>query len=284
MDTIELTIRIPALEHDRIIGWLEGWATGFVQEDATLRAYIPPDRWSPTRRKQLQKRLAADGYPNAVTVQRLSDRNWNEAWEQSITPVRAGPFLLCPTSAAVPPDEADATVLRVDPAMSFGTGHHATTRLALRLLANRLSPGDRVLDVGTGTGVLAIAACRHGATTAVGVDTDSNAVRNARQNAAQNEVADCVTVRHGSVAAAPEGSFDVVVANVTRDTLLDLLPALHDRLTTDGSLILSGLLTGQRSHMEGALRDRALTIVEEIDEEGWWACAATSGPANFPPD
>ena len=122
MDTIELILAIPPSEHDRFLALLEKAATGFVQNDAELRAYVPADRWAAVDRKQLEARLAADGHPDALSARPLAAKNWNAVWEDTLSPVRAGPFLICPTSAEVPPDYTGATVLRIDPEMSFGTG------------------------------------------------------------------------------------------------------------------------------------------------------------------
>ncbi|PSQ87854.1 MAG: 50S ribosomal protein L11 methyltransferase [Bacteroidetes bacterium QS_3_64_15] len=271
MDTIELTLAIPPPEHDRFLAQLEEHATGFVQGDAALRAYVPADRWAAVNREQLEARLAADGYLDALSVRPLAAKNWNAVWEDTLSPARAGPFLICPTPTDIPPDHTDATVLRIDPEMSFGTGHHATTRLALQLLADVLTPSDRVLDVGTGTGVLAIAACRSGAAAALGVDTNPDAVRNARENAQKNDVADCVTVREGSVEGAPETGYDIVVANITRRVLLELLPDLLSHLTTDGTLLLSGVLQPQGDSVLDAKEGHSLHLDAEATEDGWWA-------------
>jgi len=277
MDTIELTLAIPPSEHDRFIAWLEEYATGFVQEDAKLRAYLPADRWAAVDRKVLEARLAADGYPDALRLRPLAAKNWNAVWEDALSPVRAGPFLVCPTSVDVPPAHMDATVLRIDPEMSFGTGHHASTRLILQLLAESLQlSGDRLLDVGTGTGILAIAACRAGAAAALGVDTNPDAVRNARENARQNDVADCVTVREGSVGVVPDTHYDAVTANLTRCVLLDLLPDLASRLVPDGALLLSGVLRTRRDSVLDAATAHELSLDTEETDEGWWAACFTS--------
>ena len=275
MDTVELTLSVPSLEHDRLIAWLDDSATGFVQNEAELIAYIPVEEWSDTIREHLKAHLQADGYDDALTVRLLADQNWNETWEQSISPVRVGPFLLCGTSTPLPPEHADATVLRIDPKMSFGTGHHATTRLALELLAEAVTPEDAILDVGTGTGVLAIAACKVGARTALGVDTSSKAITNARENVAQNSVADCVQLKHGSMDVVPNTTFDVIAANITRDILLDLLPSFHARLAANGRLLLSGLLISDRTRMLEALAANHFTVEKEATENGWWAACCS---------
>lgn len=272
MDTVEITLAVPALEHDRYVGWLEEWAAGFQQTDAELIAYIPAEKWSENLRDRLEARLQTDGYENALTLRLVADRNWNAEWEETLSPVRVGPFLLCPTDRAVPDEHADATVLRIDPQQSFGTGHHASTRLTLRLLIDAVSTDDTVVDVGIGTGVLAIAACRLGVRSVLGVDTDPGAVENARQNVVQNDVADCVTVREGSIEAVPSDTeADVVAANITLDTILDLLPALRTRLAPDGDLLFAGLLTSQRGRMLEGLAEHDLSAEQEVTEDGWWA-------------
>jgi ribosomal protein L11 methyltransferase len=128
-----------------------------------------------------------------------------------------------------------------------------------------------VLDVGTGTGVLAIAACRTGAGAVLGVDTNPDAVRNARDNARENDVTNCVTVREGSAEETPDAGHDLVAANITRRVLLGLMPDLVSRLAPDGTLLLSGLLQPQRDSMLAAARDHALTLDAEATEDGWWA-------------
>ena len=279
MDTIELTLTIPPVEHAPFLAELEEPATGFVQNDTELRAYVPADRWAAVDQKQLKARLAADGHPDALSIRPLESKNWNAVWEDTLSPVRAGPFLVCPTAVDPSSLQDDATVLRIDPEMSFGTGHHATTRLALRLLADALAPGDRVLDVGTGTGVLAIAACRIGADAALGVDTNPNAVRNARENVRRNKETDCVTVQEGSVDVASGTQYDLVAANITRRVLLELMPALVARLAPGASLLLSGLLRPQRDDIRDAAASHGLALDAEAAEEGWWAGRFARSPS-----
>lgn len=280
MDTVELLLSVPEADQDWLLGYLSDRATGFVQEPGQLHAYVPAHDWDAADREAVSARLRAEGYDDALSVRRVADENWNEAWEANIAPVRAGPFLICTTGATVPAEHADAAVLRIDPKMSFGTGHHATTRLSLQLLSTAVTPGDRVIDVGTGTGVLAIAACRRGAASVEAVDTNPRAVANARENVAQNGVADCVTVREGSVDAVPDGNAEVVIANITRGPLLTLLPALRRRLAPNGRLLLSGLLLADRTQMQSALKEQNLVVHDTQTEDGWWAVHAQPRPAS----
>ncbi len=201
----------------------------------------------------------------------LPDQNWNANWEATIRPTRVGPFVVAPTWADLPPDLAALTVLRIDPKMAFGTGYHESTRLALGLLADRVPAGGRVLDVGAGTGVLALAALKTGASEALGVDIDPWSVANARENASLNGVADRFENRLGSLDEAPETGFDLVLANILRSILVPMMPGLAARLAPGGALVLAGILQTERQTMLDATRDAGLALDAEATENEWWA-------------
>ena len=245
VDTIEVAISIPSFDHDALLAEISDWElNGVVQEDNDLRLYLPASAWTDAARTALTAWLEESGHPTDVDVRIVPPQNWNAVWEASITPVRAGPFWIKPTWTDLPAsaDRDDSPlpepVIEIDPKMSFGTGHHATTRLVLRLLPPAVRPGDHVLDVGTGTGVLAIAACRLGAGSVLGVDIRDAAVENARENVELNDVADRVAIRSGTIATVSDDDFDVVCANVTRDVLLDVLPAIARKTAPGGRLLL----------------------------------------------
>ena len=272
MDTVTVTIPVPALDHDAVLAVISDWPLlGVLQENDHVDASLPAHEWTAARRKTLVHWLSANGYAPEFNVELHPEKNWNRAWEETITPVRVGPFLLTPTWAEIPPEHADATVIEIDPKMSFGTGHHATTRLLLRLLPEAVAPGDRVLDVGTGTGVLAIAAVRLGAHAALGVDVQETAIENAAENCARNDVASIVTLRSGSIDVVPEAAFDVVLANITREVLRDLLPAFQQKVRPGGLLLLSGVFTGDRDALLAAAADHGFALHQDATEEGWWA-------------
>lgn len=252
---------------------------GFWEEETTLRCYVREDRWSPAmetevaRMVALAARSSTESTPT-VQVRTVPDRNWNEEWEKTITPIRVTDHIVITpswhTHVAGPGD----LVLTIDPKMSFGTGYHETTRLVLRMLEEHLRPGMHVLDIGTGTGILAIAAVRLGASSAVGIDTDEWSYDNARENAAINGVSDRITIVHGELPGQPVETFDLVLANVQRDVLIDLLPHMVRRLAPAALLVLSGLLTADRTPMLDALRSARLTPVDELTEGEWIALAA----------
>ena len=283
--TLALTLRVPDDVHDALVAELADLGfDAFESEAGRLLAYAPAARWDGPAREAVARALDGLGAaPGAMTEETLPATDWNARWEASVAPIEAGTFVVAPTWTA--PDAGGRHLLWVDPKMSFGTGHHPSTRLCLRLLSadGAVVPGERVLDVGTGTGVLALAALRLGAAHALGVDTDPWSVTNALENAARNGLADRVTVREGSVELVPDGAaYGLVVANILRSVLLPMLPELAARLAPGGRLILAGLLRAERAEVEHALAAVGLAVADHAGEAEWWACRAeraAEGPA-----
>ena len=229
--------------------------------------------WTDEARAYVEGWLAEHGVAAAVEATEIAEQNWNAQWESTITPVDAGPFIVAPTWADLPAEVDGKLVLLVDPKMSFGTGHHPSTRLALALLAPHVASGDRVLDVGTGTGVLAFGALKLGAASAVGCDIDTWSVPNAAECAALNGVQDRFDVRLGDLEVVPETGFDLVLANIIRSVLVPMLPELAEKTRPDGHVVLAGLLVTERETVISAAAAAGLTLVEEAAEGDWWACS-----------
>jgi ribosomal protein L11 methyltransferase len=270
-DTVEVALPVPEFDQDALLADVSDWPlNGVVQEADRVLVYVPASDWTDDRRHSLETWLERNGYEPAVDLRIVPPQNWNAVWEASIEPVSVGPFLIVPSWADPPRGSEDAIVLEIDPKMSFGTGHHATTRLALQHVADAVEPGDRVLDVGAGTGILSVAACRLGAASALAVEIDERAVENARENVARNEVDECVEVRHGVLAEVDASEFDVVAANITIDVLLDLLPDLPPRLRPGARLIVSGLFSHDRSRLVDAAAEHGISLQAQHTEDGWW--------------
>lgn len=200
------------------------------------------------------------------------DRDWQAEWKATIRPVRAGRVVVVPSwladdHAAAPDD----VVIVLDPGRAFGSGHHATTCLCLELLQDVGASGWRVLDVGTGTGVLAIAAAKLGADAVVAVDTDPDAIDVASENIGRNDVT--VELRHGSLEGT-EGRFDVVLANLTSETLVTLAPELAGVVTQGGALIASGIADERAGSTVATLADHGLPLVGRRSRDGWTAIVA----------
>ena len=155
--------------------------------------------------------------------------------------------------------------------MAFGTGHHETTRLALLGLEKKITSGDRVLDVGTGSGILSIAAVKLGAGEVMAVDIEAAAIENARANCVLNGVDTQVVLMQCSAQTVP-GIFDVVVANIISSILLPMVPELAKRLHPEGYAILGGILDREREAFCAVL-DRANLVLDEMLDDGEWLCA-----------
>ena len=259
MDSIE--VRIPVSDaglQEAVIAELGDMATGFVQEEDAVLAYVPEAAWDASAAGRLNAWLEAHDVPREVKTRSIPEENWNAAWEETVRPLRIGRFLVRPTWTDTPPEHTDAEVLVIDPKMSFGTGYHESTRLALRLVPEVVEAGDLVLDVGTGTGVLSVAACRLGARRCIAVDTDDNAVENG-----------CVDVRRGSMQAVPEDGFDAVLANINRNVLVDLMPAFARAAAPGAALILAGLLDTDRDLILQHAADAGFRLASERQENDW---------------
>lgn len=249
---------------------------GFWEDGAVLKGYISAGRWDEGMKDEVDSlvrnlvQTSSSPLPH-ISVHSLEDQNWNEAWEKTIRPIRVTDrIVIRPTwhSYDATPGEI---VLTIDPKMSFGTGYHESTRLVLRLLEKHIRPGARVLDVGTGTGVLAIAAIKLGASSAVGVDVDEWSYTNALENARLNAVEDRITIQAGHLSDAPSGMFDMILANIQWNVIAPLLGEMDHRLSPGGSLILSGLLLADREDICSAVDAAHLTIIEEMVENEWIA-------------
>lgn len=261
----------------------ESGAVGVVEEGAgasvALRAFFPPGiDPAATRRRvtgylEAVQRLAVPVGPATVAVEPVADAPWAEAWRAHFRPLRVGRRLLvCPPWAVPGPNGTRRRDLVViEPGRAFGTGSHATTHGCLVLLERALgaAPARRVLDVGTGSGILAIAAARLGAAEVVGLDLDPEAVTAARANAARNGVADRVRVE---LAAAEEwhgAPADLVLANLLGEALVRLSPVLDHLAAPRGRLVAGGLLSAEVPAVRAALGRAGFALRGRVDREGW---------------
>lgn len=204
------------------------------------------------------------------------DRDWQAEWKATIRPVHAGRVAIVPTWLAEDHVPADGEVtLVLDPGRAFGSGHHATTTMCLELLQGLDLVGARVLDVGCGTGVLALAAARLGADEVQAVDVDPEAVAVTGENASRNGLE--VTVRRGSVEAAG-GTAGVVLANLATDTVVALAERLVAATRPGGALIVSGIATERAARAIGALTAAGLAVAETRTRDGWTAVLGHTAP------
>lgn len=277
---VEVEIRADEQMMEPLIGLMSQLGfEGFWEDGPTLRCFMNEARWQPDMLEEVRHmagmlvRSGSSPVP-VITSRALEEKNWNSEWEQTIRPIRVTDrIVITPTWHTYNPAPGDL-VLTIDPKMSFGTGYHETTRLCLQLLEKHIAPGMRVLDVGTGTGVLAIAAIKLGASLAVGVDVDEWSFNNAGENVRLNDVHHSITILQGDITAAPSPAYDIVVANIQMNVLSPMLPEIKQRLTLDGVVLLSGLLTHDEEPMIEALHAEGFRVMEELQEHEWIAFAA----------
>ena len=244
-----------------------------------VRAYLPARDMAQAERAAAEVAVAL-GHLQAFGLRpieelrtRLVDEgDWAEAWKAHFPVLRVGRRLVVRPTWRRHRRQAADVVLAMDPGMAFGTGLHPTTRLCLagvENLADRgLLTGSRVLDVGCGSGILAIAALKLGAVSAVGLDTDPIAIEATLANARRNGLARRVRARHGSLPSG-EGPFDVVLANLIAGLLVRIAAGLHDELNPGGTLLASGIFVDREAEVRAAFEAVGLRI-EARDAEGDW--------------
>jgi ribosomal protein L11 methyltransferase len=210
-----------------------------------------------------------------VRERRVAEQDWAESWKAFFYPEHAGRRLVVkPTWRPYAPQPGEI-VIEIDPGMAFGSGTHPTTRLCLGLIEDLLAPGDAVLDVGTGSGILLLAAGKLGAGFLAGVDIDAVAVEIAGANLGLNRIpADRFQLRRGAIDQAPARAYQVVVANILSEVIVPMIPGAAGLLAPAGVLITSGIVSGKAAAVAEALAAAGLALVEERRQEDWVALVA----------
>ena len=240
--------------------------TGYFADtaDAAMRC-----RKLESRLKQLQDRTDIE---SGVTYTRIDEADWAEAWKEYFWPEKiTDRIVVKPTWRDYQP-AGDEKVLEIDPGMAFGTGTHPTTALCIQLTEKHLQPGERLLDVGTGSGILMVAAWLLGAAAVHGIDNDPVAVAVARQNLATNRVpAEVSRVWTGDRVASVTTRYEFVVANILAEVIIGLLPDIPGLLAPGGRFICSGILHSQQEDVTAEARKVGLDLVEALEREEWVA-------------
>lgn len=224
--------------------------------------------------EQRLRGLATDSKPD-LTWRWQPHEEWEILWRRGLGPRRVTSRIVVTPSWESVETEPGEVLVTVDPGMAFGTAEHATTRGCLRLMDTRVFRGARIVDVGTGSGILAITAALLGAGEVLALDTDESACHVARENVVLNEVETRVRVLRAEVvprARLPGGSYDGVLANLQTSLLLPLLPIFRESLGSDGWMILSGILQSEGAEVRAAAREGFLLESEDTEDE-WWTGA-----------
>lgn len=226
---------------------------------------------------------AIEGFAfSKVSVRIVNDQDWLHRWKEYFEPQPISDrFVVKPAWSEY--DAADGVhVIDLDPGMAFGTGTHETTRLCLGLLERHITPASTVLDVGTGTGILAIAAAMSGCRQVLAVDIDPEAVRTARENVEKNGVQDIVCVRQGDLTEGLNVSVDVLVSNLMADLIIRFAPDVRKHLDNGGVYIAGGILYDRIEAVQAALECEGLHILS-VEAEGEW-CAVAARSQDQEPD
>ncbi len=250
---------------------------------ATLTGYFSQECQQHELEIQLRLALAAHNAENgrcSFTWKLLPDCDWGEAWKADYHPLPIGQRLLVVPSWLDPPPENQRLIIRMDPEMAFGSGTHATTRGCLELLEeiSQQQPLGDLLDMGTGSGILAIWAALLGAHSVTATDLDPIATETASRNCHLNGVGDRVKVIETD--AVPQGCFQTIVANILALVLIDLAPRLTSTLAPGGSLVLSGILHDQAQSVHNAFAKQGLELLQKRKIDEWSLLVLQSPPSS----
>ena len=278
MKWAQVTITTSQEASDAVANYLfEHDATGIEIRDTpsssspsvTLISYFPTDDLIGEQVQALRDFLdnliqaGIDTHPAKVTLKSIEEDDWSEQWRSAFPPQRIGKRLvIAPTWDETVPEPSEI-LIRLDPGMAFGTGQHATTQLALELLEAAIKDSDVVADIGTGSGILAIAAAKLGAKRVDAVDLDAATIPIAQSNIQINEVESVICLHHGDgLNVLDSRKYPLIVANILTKVILPLIPQCPKFLEPAGRLILSGILVQEASQVETQLRENGFRVLE----------------------
>jgi ribosomal protein L11 methyltransferase len=271
---VEVTMRTD-MDSGELLAMLEGGETlGAWEAEGILHVFWPEEKWSLEALEDLKRAMACLGVEiedACLTVRELPDTDWNATWAASVQPIRLGRKIRIRQSWNPTDPHFEGIELVVDPKRAFGTGYHETTQLVIEWLERHIRGGERVLDIGAGTGILAMAAIRLGAASALAIDVDPVAIECAREYAEVNGFGGELELRLDSFEDLGAGKFDVISANLDGKTLPRLCVKLLDLLEAGGVACLSGLIQQDLGALEAALGKAGMKINDRMKRGEWLA-------------
>jgi ribosomal protein L11 methyltransferase len=276
-ETLVLTFRVDLEDEDDLQGFL--MVTVDVQgleerSDGLIDVYIAAEDWTTDTQHAVAQFAAARKSVTLIEVKPLEVKDWNAEWESSIEPVLVtNEVVITPSWKLEQSKELRAKhTLIIDPKMSFGTGHHETTRLCMRAIEKIETQDALIIDIGTGSGVLAFYALQRGGARAVAIDTDQWSIDNVKENQALNNISDDVfDLRKGELEETipKTESFDVIIANIHRNVLMNISEGIASRCQPGAYVILSGLLIYDGEDVRTKYEAAGLTFIEQLQENEW---------------
>ncbi len=232
--------------------------------------FVPEEKNLAEYREYIETRLSALGIEAKIECEGMNEDDWSQSWKQYYKPIPLGRVTIVPAWEEYTPSK-DEVIIRMDPGMAFGTGTHETTRLVMRIMQNLIKGGERVLDVGTGSGILSICASKLGASSCNAYDIDPVAVKVARENAladgCENITVGVSDLLHGVDLSG--GKYDFCVANIVADIIIRMMPDIKDYLTSDAPLILSGIIEARADEVIACV-EREGYYIEHTEKENDW--------------
>ncbi len=238
----------------------------------TVSVFLSADRNLAEAKAFLTERIDTLGLMAEIVTEGMREEDWAETWKKHYHPIPLGKITVVPAWENYTPKDGEK-IIRMDPGMAFGTGTHETTRLVMEMLQEEIKGGERVLDVGTGSGILSLCASKLGARECFAYDIDPIAVRVAKENIAADG-ADNITCGVADLLNGVDtagGKFDFVVANIVSNIILRLLPDLSSVMTKGGRAILSGIIGERVAEIKEAARQYGFTLLREKEDRDWFA-------------
>lgn len=270
-DYSDLTDMAPQIAHIDLID------EGLLAKDksiAKIHIYIPASQNPAEETAYLKERFAAQNIDAQIDVDTVLESSYKDKWKEYFKQRAVGKnMLVCP--AWETPDDTAKTVIKIDPGAAFGTGTHPTTVSCLRLLEKYVDSNSQVLDIGTGSGILSVAAVKLGAKSARGIDIDECAVRVAKETAKLNKVENLCTFDTQDAQNITVQKYNIVVANIVADVIIYLSDILQNLLDNNGRFIVSGIIDFRADEVKAALINSGARVLDEIKTDNWYAFGGT---------
>ena len=234
--------------------------------------FVPEEKNLLEYKEYLDARLTTLGIKYEMFTEGMNEEEWSESWKQYYKPIPLGRVTIVPAWEKYDAKDGEI-IIKMDPGMAFGTGTHETTRLVMRIMQDIIKGGERVLDVGTGSGILSICASKLGAKSCNAYDIDPVAVKVAKENA-EADGCDNITVGVSDLLKGVDlggGKYDFCVANIVSDIIIRLMPDISDYITENAPLILSGIIMDRADEVRACVKKHGFTVIREEKENDWVA-------------